>query len=157
MFYDIVGLNYTFILAAESTTPPGTPPRPTGQALPVTPRSRAEAPTSSPSKRRHIPDAHDLEIVKKIKQNEVELQDRNTVLRGTKPNVRYVQRFYFRLLKGSQNFSAVRTAYGEKLKKMKESNRAAASSTPATPAVDPKMLARKARTCGLKTSSWFVD
>lgn len=33
-------------------------------------------------------DSQDVEVVKKIKQNEVELRDRNTVLRGTKPNVR---------------------------------------------------------------------
>jgi hypothetical protein len=45
----------------------------------------------------------------------------------------------------SKNFSAVRTAYGEKLKKMKQSSQAGAASTPATPAADPKLLARKAR------------
>ncbi len=33
-------------------------------------------------------DPADIEVVKKIKQNEIELQDRNTVLRGIKPNVR---------------------------------------------------------------------
>ena len=71
--------------AAETTTPPSTPPRPTGQALSTTPR-RAE---TSPSKRRHVADPHDLEIVKKIRQNEVELHDRNTVLRGIKPNVSF--------------------------------------------------------------------
>lgn len=75
---------------AESTTPPGTPPRTTtGQGLPATPRARAtEANTSSPSKRRYVADAQDVEIVKKIRQNEVELRDRNSVLRGIKPNVR---------------------------------------------------------------------
>lgn len=47
-----------------------------------------EAPSSaSPGKRRHVADPHDLEIVKKIRQNEVELVDRNSVLRGVKPNV----------------------------------------------------------------------
>ncbi|PPQ91787.1 hypothetical protein CVT25_000432 [Psilocybe cyanescens] len=117
-------------LASDSTTPPGTPPRTTaGQALPVTPRTRtAEAATSSPTKRRYVADSHDLEVVKKIKQNEAELRDRNTVLRGTKSN----------------NFSAVRLAYMEKLKKLKETGRSGASSVPATPATDPK-LARKAR------------
>lgn len=70
---------------AESTTPPGTPPRSTGQTS-ATPRTRVEA-TASPTKRRYVADAHDLEVVKKIRQNEVELQDRNSVLRGIKPNV----------------------------------------------------------------------
>lgn len=32
-------------------------------------------------------DPKDTEVVKRIKQNEVELRDRNTVLRGVKPNV----------------------------------------------------------------------
>ena len=47
-----------------------------------------EAPTTTPLKRRYVADVHDVEVVKKIKQNEVELRDRNTVLRGTKANVR---------------------------------------------------------------------
>jgi parafibromin len=46
----------------------------------------ASAP-SSPSKRRYIADSQDIDAVKKIKQQEVELKDRNTVLRGIKPNV----------------------------------------------------------------------
>ncbi|KAH9483530.1 Cell division control protein 73 [Psilocybe cubensis] len=117
-------------LASDSTTPPGTPPRTTtGQALPVTPRARnAEAATSSPAKRRYVADSHDLEVVKKIKQNESELRDRTTVLRGTKAN----------------NFSAVRLSYVEKLKKLKEASRSGTSSIPATPASDPKLV-RKAR------------
>lgn len=45
----------------------------------------------------------------------------------------------------TKNFSAVRTAYGERMKKLKETSRAGATSTPSTPAADPKMLARKAR------------
>ena len=74
--------------AAVSTTPPGTPPRTTGQSQPITPRTRAvEAPTTTPLKRRYVADSHDVEVVKKIKQNEIELRDRNTVLRGTKANV----------------------------------------------------------------------
>ncbi|KAF8162717.1 RNA polymerase II-associated protein [Crassisporium funariophilum] len=97
-------------LATDSTTPPGTPPRAAGQAPSVTPRTRvAEAHTSTPIKRRYVADSKDMEIVKKIKLNEVELRDRNTVLRGTKPN----------------NFAAVRTAFGEKLKKLKEASRGA--------------------------------
>jgi parafibromin len=35
-----------------------------------------------------VVDSYDVEVVKKIKQNEVELRDRNTVLPGTKANVR---------------------------------------------------------------------
>ncbi|KAG6908036.1 hypothetical protein DXG01_006398 [Tephrocybe rancida] len=92
---------------ADSTTPPGTPVRPTN-AAPVVPRKvHAEPMTASPSKRRYVADAHDVDVVKKIKQGEVELRDRNTVLRGTKPN----------------NFSSVRTVYAEKLKKMKEASK----------------------------------
>ena len=34
-------------------------------------------------------DTADIEVVKRIKQNEIELQDRNTVLRGVKPNVSF--------------------------------------------------------------------
>ncbi|KDR82037.1 hypothetical protein GALMADRAFT_135412 [Galerina marginata CBS 339.88] len=115
----------------SSTTPPGTPPRTTtGQAVAPTPRSRAaEAPTSSPTKRRYVADTHDLDVVKKIRQNEVELRDRNTVLRGIKTN----------------NFAAVRTTYSERLKKLKETSRSGAAPTPTTPATDPKLLARKAR------------
>lgn len=80
------------ILAAEeSTTPPGTPPHPSAASLPLTTPKRvahAADTTTSPSKRRYVPDQQDVEVVKRIKQNEVELHDRNTVLRGTKPNVR---------------------------------------------------------------------
>ena len=75
--------------AAVSTTPPGTPPRTTGQSQPITPRTRVvEAPTTTPLKRRYVADVHDVEVVKKIRLDEVELRDRNTVLRGTKANVR---------------------------------------------------------------------
>lgn len=38
-------------------------------------------------KRRYVADAHDADVVKKIRQHEVELRDRSTVLRGEKPNV----------------------------------------------------------------------
>jgi parafibromin len=51
-------------------------------------RSRGDAGlTTSPSKRRYVPDATDVEVVKKTRQGEVELRDRNTVLRGIKNNV----------------------------------------------------------------------
>ena len=39
-----------------------------------------------------------MEVVKKIKANEIELQDRNTVLRGIKPNVSYSYLILLRLL-----------------------------------------------------------
>jgi len=84
----------------ESTTPPGTPPRSTFAAsLPSGSQqkssSSAFAPSGvssstapvSPQKRRYVPDAADGEAVKKIRQQEVELRDRNTVLRGFKANV----------------------------------------------------------------------
>ncbi|KAH7918857.1 CDC73-domain-containing protein [Leucogyrophana mollusca] len=95
-------------LEAESTTPPGTPP-PSTAALASTPSAatpkHTHAPAAdSPTKRRYVADPQDVEVVKRIRENEVELRDRNTVLRGTKAN----------------NFSPLRTAYAEKLKKLKE-------------------------------------
>lgn len=55
----------------------------------ITPKRTAHTAdtTTTPSKRRYVADQQDVEVVKRIKQNEVELRDRNTVLRGTKPNV----------------------------------------------------------------------
>jgi parafibromin len=58
-----------------------------------------EAPATTPLKRRYVADSHDVEVVKKIKQNEVELRDRNTVLRGTKANVRTLTRNYLEVNK----------------------------------------------------------
>ncbi|KAJ7189845.1 RNA polymerase II-associated protein [Mycena pura] len=113
-------------LTAASTTPPGTPPS-TSKSLPMTPyKSNAATSTVSPSKRRYVPDSRDIEVVKKIKQNEVELRDRNSVLRGIKPN----------------NFSNIRQVYSDKLKKLKDVSRSGGSST-TTP--DTKSLARKPR------------
>ncbi|KAG6841738.1 hypothetical protein C0991_007624 [Blastosporella zonata] len=123
---------YSFInhwTADESTTPPGTPPRTTSAAPVPTRRPHAEPMAASPSKRRYIADAHDVDIVKKIKQGEVELRDRNTVLRGTKPN----------------NFSSIRTVYAEKLKKMREASKNGAVPPPVVSTADAKLLARKAR------------
>ena len=82
-------------LSTESTTPPGTPPRRPGtSAAPSATPKRTSHPhaadSTSPSKRRYVADAHDMEVVKRIKQNEVELRDRNTILRGIKPNVGFV-------------------------------------------------------------------
>ena len=71
--------------AAVSTMPPGTPPRTAGQSQPITPRTRV---VDAPKMRRYVADVHDIEVVRKIKQNEVELRYRNTVLHGTKANVR---------------------------------------------------------------------
>ncbi|KAH7884842.1 RNA pol II accessory factor, Cdc73 family-domain-containing protein [Phlebopus sp. FC_14] len=118
---------------AESTTPPGTPPHAgTVSAAPSTTPKRAthgHGPdaTTSPTKRRYVTDAQDAEVVKRIKQNEVELRDRNTVLRGIKPN----------------NFSALHASFSEKLKKLKE-NKPGLASTPA-PSAGPPMQARKAK------------
>ncbi|CCM04565.1 uncharacterized protein FIBRA_06746 [Fibroporia radiculosa] len=118
---DIVSMNN------ESTTPPGTPPQlKSGSALPTTPLISKAGDTSSPLKRRYLADPADIEVVKKIKQNEIELQDRTTVLRGVKPN----------------NFLTVRSTYTEKLKKLKEAGKGGASTALAsTP--DPKLQARK--------------
>ncbi|KAG1853489.1 RNA pol II accessory factor, Cdc73 family-domain-containing protein [Suillus subalutaceus] len=118
------------LAAAESTTPPGTPTHPGAATIPlITPKRAAHAvdTTTTPSKRRYVADQQDVEIVKRIKQNEVELRDRNTVLRGTKPN----------------NFSALRAIYSEKLKKLKET-KPGAIPAPA-PAAGPHMQSRKAK------------
>ncbi|KAF8490011.1 RNA polymerase II accessory factor [Russula emetica] len=127
---------------SESTTPPGSPPPsvyrhhpipsssvPHAQTLPSTSaRSRGDAgPTASPPKRRYIPDAADVEVVKKIRQSEIELRDHNTVLRGIKNN----------------NFSSVRNAYVAKLKSLKEAKRTGAAAPIATPLSDSKAQARK--------------
>lgn len=72
--------------AADTTTPPGTPPS-QSTTLPTTP-GQAGASTSSPSKRRYVVDTADADAVKKIKLNEIELSNRNVMLRGTKANVR---------------------------------------------------------------------
>ena len=45
------------------------------------------APTTSSQERRYVPDVKGQEAVKKMKPNEIELRDRNSVLRGSKPNV----------------------------------------------------------------------
>ena len=72
--------------AAVSMTLPGTPLQMAGQNLPITSRTGVvEAPRTTPLKRRYVADSQDTEVVK---QNEVELRHRNTLLRGTKANVR---------------------------------------------------------------------
>ncbi|KAF8135724.1 RNA pol II accessory factor, Cdc73 family-domain-containing protein [Boletus edulis] len=120
-------------LASESTTPPGTPPRRAGAtaaAPSTTPKHLSHSHTTdptSPSKRRYVADAQDMEVVKRIKQNEVELRDRNTVLRGAKPN----------------NFSALHASFAERLKKLRDVK---PGSTPApAPSTGPPMQARKAK------------
>ncbi|KAI0628838.1 RNA polymerase II-associated protein [Trametes polyzona] len=119
---------------AESTTPPGTPPQlRTAASLPSTSSSfKGNDSTTSPLKRRYVADPADMAVVKKIKANEIELQDRNTVLRGIKPN----------------NFNSVKVEFAERLKKMKDtansrSSGSSWSSRPTTP--DPKLQARKPR------------
>ncbi|KAI0713730.1 RNA pol II accessory factor, Cdc73 family-domain-containing protein [Earliella scabrosa] len=114
-----------------STTPPGTPPQLRGSAsLPaISSLSKSAESTSSPLKRRYVADTADIEVVKKIKQNEIELQDRNTVLRGIKPN----------------NFTSLKDSFAEKLKKLKEGGRSGMSTSALTPVPDPKMQPRKVR------------
>jgi len=116
-------------LVVESTTPPGSPQRSGATAaLPSTSGTGLAEPTASPSKRRYVADTQDVEVVKKIRQNEVDLRDRNTVLRGTKAN----------------NFSAIRTAYTEKLKKLRD-NKPGAPVPSAPPSSDPKAAMKKSR------------
>lgn len=122
-------------MLVESTTPPGSPPRGLRALPPTTQKSTAAEPTSSPTKRRYVPDLHDAEVVKKIKQSEVELRDRNTVLRGNKPNARFHRRLSDLWLTTLQNFSAVRTAYADKLKKLREAARSGVPQPVAAPGV----------------------
>ncbi|KAF9018742.1 RNA polymerase II-associated protein [Hymenopellis radicata] len=106
-----------------------TPTR-TTSSLPVTTSPKKSVPDTPSSKRRYVPDPHDMEVVKKIKRSEIELRDRNAVLQGTKPN----------------NFTNIKNVYTEKLKKMREANKAGAPPTAATASTpDHKMQARKAR------------
>jgi parafibromin len=89
----------------ESTTPPGSPPPFVHRRLPASSSSTTHTQvlssastrqrgdvgaTTSPSKRRYVPDSTDVEVVKRIRQGEVELHDHNTVLRGVKNNVRFL-------------------------------------------------------------------
>jgi len=74
-----------------------------------------------------VPDATDVDVVKKIRQGEVELRDRNTVLRGIKNN----------------NFSSVRNAYVAKLKSLKEAKKTGVTSPISTQLSDPKTQSRK--------------
>ncbi|KAL0576224.1 accessory factor associated with RNA polymerase II [Marasmius crinis-equi] len=126
-------------IGSVTTTPPGTPPRSTHQrALPgTTPAAKpsssslpsTQTSSTSPTKRRYVADSHDMEVVKKIKLQEVELRDRDSVLRGNKAN----------------NFSSVRQGFAEKLKKLKDASRSGATPAATTSVPDPKMQARKAR------------
>ncbi|EJD06202.1 RNA polymerase II-associated protein [Fomitiporia mediterranea MF3/22] len=109
-------------LESDSHTPPGSPPS-QSITLPKTGPPGAAASTTttgSPAKRRHAVDAADAEVVKKIKANEIELSDRTSVLRGTKPN----------------DFSNVRLMFAERLKKLKEASKNGAIPPPA---VAPKI------------------
>ncbi|EIW85820.1 RNA polymerase II-associated protein [Coniophora puteana RWD-64-598 SS2] len=122
------GIGRVVPIAGETTTPPGSPlasPR-----RPVSPSKRAHGTTdavSSPSKRPYVADTADLEVVKRIRANEVELRDRNTVLRGVKSN----------------NFSALHLMYSDKIKKLKE-GKPATSATPSASAGNA-MQPRKAK------------
>ncbi|KAJ3531519.1 hypothetical protein NMY22_g8117 [Coprinellus aureogranulatus] len=131
------GLMVGFVSITERATgdvgtPPGSPPR-TATGLPGTSSQRpgvvaSTGASASPVKRRYVPDASDLEVVKRIKENEIELADRITVLRGTKPN----------------NFSSVQATWHERVKKLKASGSAAAAPTPA-PTTDSKSLSRRSK------------
>lgn len=120
--------NIAPLAAVQSTTPPGTPPQLKASAnLPATPFAAKSGEQSSPLKRRYVADAADVEVVKKIKQNEIELQDRTTVLRGVKPN----------------NFAAVKNTYADKLKKLRDAGKSGAAQGATSLTPDPKLQARK--------------
>ncbi|KAG8833329.1 accessory factor associated with RNA polymerase II [Serendipita sp. 399] len=90
------------------------------------------APSSSPQKKRYVPDANDLEAVKRIRQKEVELRDRNTVLRGSKQS----------------NFSSVRNLISERMKKLREvqaANAAASASVPTASRPESRSPSKKPR------------
>jgi len=108
-------------LKTESSTPPGSP-RAAGA-------SASAAASSATTKRKYVTDVHDLEIVKRIRLNEIELQDRNTVLRGTKPN----------------NFSNFQKSYTEKIKRLREATKSGSTGTSAIKAADPKAATRKSK------------
>ncbi|KIK70719.1 hypothetical protein GYMLUDRAFT_32758 [Collybiopsis luxurians FD-317 M1] len=129
-------------VASGSTTPPSTPPTHLKQLYsspskypPATPNAHSSSSNSkafgSPVKRKYVPDMTDIDSVKKIRTQEIQLGDRNSVLRGIKKN----------------NFSNVRTQFAEKLKKMKEgSNKVApAPSSSLMPGMDSKMMSQKKR------------
>ncbi|KAI4518664.1 hypothetical protein K525DRAFT_259308, partial [Schizophyllum commune Loenen D] len=85
--------------------------------------SAAAGATTSPQKRRHyVPDAKDVQIVKRMRQNEVELEDRSTVLRGQKLN----------------DFTNLRNVYAEKLKKLKDSSKTGAAVPAPAVGLEPK-------------------
>ncbi|KAI0810833.1 RNA polymerase II accessory factor [Irpex lacteus] len=113
--------------SVQSTTPPGSPTRGGTSVLPTTPAaSKSFDASSSPTKRRYVPDTADAEAVKKIKLSEIELRDRTTVLHGIKAN----------------NFTNVKNMFQEKLKKLKDGGKAAAQ-TASTP--DSALQAKKSR------------
>lgn len=79
------------------TTPPGAPPQ--GTATPAN-RAGHSGGHGSPLKRRHtyVADTSDVDAVKRLKREEVELQDRTTILRGIKPNVSHPRSSFFKVL-----------------------------------------------------------
>ncbi|KAJ3775129.1 RNA polymerase II accessory factor cdc73 family protein [Lentinula raphanica] len=128
--------------ASGSTTPPSTPPPHIKQLYSDNSLSKAPQGSSSPAglkpvgapespqKRKYVPDTVDIESVKKIRAQEIELQDRNTVLRGNKTN----------------NFSSVRAQFADKVKKLKESvGKTAPAPSSVMQGMDSKMLAQKKR------------
>ncbi|KAH8977406.1 RNA polymerase II accessory factor [Lactarius hatsudake] len=105
---------------SESTTPPGSPPPSAYRRLPAPSASAAHAQTSTSTPGRS-------QVVKKIRQGEVELRDHNTVLRGIKNN----------------NFSSVRNVFVAKLKTLKEAKKPGTVAPAVAPLADPKAQARK--------------
>src|SRR5260370_7894761 len=71
----------------ESTTHEGSPRAATSSLLGAT-RSASKPAVSTSDKRPYITDQKDILAVKRIRANEVQLLDRNTVFSGTKDHVR---------------------------------------------------------------------
>ncbi|EJD46181.1 RNA polymerase II-associated protein [Auricularia subglabra TFB-10046 SS5] len=109
--------------ACETTTPPGTP-KAAHAGAPSGAVTSADAP-ATPAKRRYEPDKADVDAVKRIRQNEIELKDRTSVLRGSKSN----------------NFTSVKNLISDKLKKIKDSSKAGHAQ--AAPKPDPKAANKK--------------
>lgn len=114
-------------LPGTSTTPPGSPLA----QQPALPGPTEPRTAHAGDKRRHVPDAADVEAVKRIRHQQVDLRDRQTILRGPKPT----------------SFAALRDAYAHKLKALRDpkrtANAASTTSAPSTP--DPKQRAQKQR------------
>ncbi|KAF8344129.1 RNA pol II accessory factor, Cdc73 family-domain-containing protein [Cantharellus anzutake] len=118
------------LIPIESTTPEGSP-RATTSALPGTGTSISRPTGAAAEKRPYTIDQKDVLAVKRIRANEVELRDRNTVLRGVK----------------NHDFSSVKTLIADRIKAAKEQSKPPAPTTDITAGnkTDPNASAKKNR------------